>query len=70
MLKPNFEVIGYAKPNSKVKSLTNPVPEYVSKLTNKDVLIFIGGSNDIDDNSMEKSLSDIHQFVTQNGHKY
>ena len=31
LLKPNFEVIGYTKPNSKVRSLINPIPEYVSK---------------------------------------
>jgi hypothetical protein len=40
----------------------------MSKLTNKDVLIFIGGSNDIDDNSIEWYLSDINLFVTKNGH--
>jgi hypothetical protein len=68
MLKHNCEVIGHVKPNSKVKSLINSVPEYVSKLTNKDVLIFIGGSNDIEDNSIEGYLSDINQFVTKNGH--
>ena len=68
MLKHNCEVIGYVKPNSKVKSLINSAPEYVSKLTNKDVLIFIGGTNNIDDNSIEWYLSDINQFVTKNGH--
>jgi hypothetical protein len=60
LLKPNFEVTGYTKPNSKVRSLINPIPEYVSKLTNKNALVFIGGSNDIDDNSTECSLNDIH----------
>jgi hypothetical protein len=68
ILKTNFEVIGYAKPNSKVKTLINPVPAYVSKLTNKDVIIFVGVSNDIDGNCIERSLSDIQQFVTKNGH--
>ena len=35
---------------------------------NKDALVFIGGSNDIDDNSTECSPSDIHQFATKNSH--
>jgi hypothetical protein len=68
ILKTNFEVTGYAKPNTKVKTLINPVPAYVSKLTNKDVIIFMGGSNDIDDNCIERSLSDTQQFVTKIGH--
>jgi hypothetical protein len=67
-LKPNFDVTGYTKPNCKVTTLLNPVPEYVSNLTDKDILIFFGGSNDVSNNNMEVTLLDIQQFVTKNNY--
>ena len=67
-MKPNFDVTGYTKPNCKVTTLLNPVPEYVSNLTDKDILIFFGGSNDVSNNNMEVTLQDIQQFVTKNNY--
>jgi hypothetical protein len=43
-LPDSFEVIGYTKPNCDIHTLLSIRNQDITKLSNKDVLVFIGGA--------------------------
>jgi hypothetical protein len=65
-LPDSFEVIGYTKPNCDIQSLLSIRNQDIRKLSNKDVLIFIGGTNDLTSDNPSRGLWHISQFVKQN----
>ena len=50
-LTDKYDVIGFTKPKSSIASIVNTTNQDVDKLSKKDVLIFIGGTNDMDNNN-------------------
>lgn len=67
-LKDIFEVIGYTKCNCNVKTLIGSAKGDITNLSKKDVHIFLGISNDICHNNIDRNLSHISQFVQRNTH--
>jgi hypothetical protein len=65
-LRDSFEVIGYTKPNCDIQTLLSIRNQDITKLSNKDVLVFIGGANDLTGENSSKVLCIISQFVRQN----
>ena len=67
-LKDIFEVIGYTKPNCNVKTLIGSAKGDLTNLSKNDVHIFLGISNYICHNNIDRNLSHISQFVQRNTH--
>jgi hypothetical protein len=67
-LKDSFEITGYIKTNCNVKTQIGSAQEDITILSKNDALIFLGRSNDICHNKIDKSLSHISQFVKRNTH--
>jgi hypothetical protein len=65
-LPDSFEVIGYTKPNCDIQTSLSIRNQDITKLSNKDVLVFIGGANDLTRENSSKGLWYISQFVRQN----
>jgi hypothetical protein len=61
-----FDVSGYAKPNWNIQSLLSNENQEIVNLTNKDVLVFIGGSNNINDDTPAREQWHISQFINRN----
>jgi hypothetical protein len=62
----NFEIIGYTKPNCKVKSLIDSIQDDITNLSSNNVLMC--GSNDLGQNNIYMSLRHISEFVKTNSH--
>jgi lysophospholipase L1-like esterase len=69
-LSDKFEIIGYTKPNSNIAALVSNTNQDMVNLTNKDVLIFMDGTNDIITNNSKNGLRYISQYVNNNTQTY
>jgi len=56
ILTDKFEIIGYTKPSSNIVALVSNTYQNIKNLTNKDVLIFMGGTNDVHTNNSNNGL--------------
>jgi hypothetical protein len=65
-LPDSFEVIGYTKPNSNIQTLLSTRSQDIINLTNKDVLVFMGGTNDLASNNFSKSRWHLSQCIKRN----
>ena len=61
-----FEIIGYTKPSSNIVAPLSNTYQNIENLTNKDVVIFMGGTNDVHTNNLNNGLRYISQFVNKN----
>jgi hypothetical protein len=61
------EVIGYTKPGSNTESSASTIND-ISNLSNKDVLIFWGGTKAVSKNTSNNGLRYITPFVKNNNH--
>ena len=60
-----FNITGYVKPNARLTELLHSAKDDLSRLTSKDSLIIIGGSNDIDKSDQGKNLTSIVNFLDE-----
>lgn len=63
-----FQVIGLVKPGSRLEDITNTMKSDLKELTNKDVCVIWGGSNDIAKNEINYGLRRLSDFVTKHSH--
>jgi hypothetical protein len=66
ILTDKFEIVGYSKPSSNIVALVLNTYQNIENLTNKDVLIFMGGTNAVHTNNSNNGLRFISQFVNKN----
>jgi hypothetical protein len=66
----HFKVIVYVKPNAGLTELLNSTKEETSKLTKKDTVIVLGGTNDIERNLHGKNLTSIVKFLDATQHTH
>jgi hypothetical protein len=59
----HIKPIGYVKPNSELAELINTANNVSSNITNRDTLVLIGGSNDIDKNIHSQNITSIARFL-------
>ena len=58
-----YEVTGYVSPNTGLDVITNSAKEEIEQLTQKDVVIVLGGTNNISKNEANKGLKHVTHFV-------
>jgi lysophospholipase L1-like esterase len=63
-----YQVTGYVKPNAGLTELLNSAKEETGKLTKKDTVIVLGGTNDIERNLHGKNLTSIVKFLDATQH--
>ena len=63
-----YKVIGYVKPNAGLTELLNSAKEETSKLTKKETVIVLGGTNDTERNLHGKNLTSIVKFLDATPH--
>jgi lysophospholipase L1-like esterase len=56
-------VLGIIKPNADIETITSPTHLKTGKLTKKDLIIFLGGTNDISRNEAKKGLRSLKDFT-------
>ncbi|XP_033607577.1 uncharacterized protein LOC117282363 [Cryptotermes secundus] len=61
-----FEVTGYTKPNCGLQTLLSTTNQEIVSLSNNDVLVIVGGINDLNSDNSSRVLWHISQFVKQN----
>jgi len=61
-VKQQYKVMGYTKPNAGLTELLNTAKGDTSKLTKRDTIIVIGGTNDIAKNQQGKNLTSTGNF--------
>jgi RNase H-fold protein (predicted Holliday junction resolvase) len=61
----NYEVTGFAKPGAIMEEIVNTVRKDVQTLSNKDVVIVWGGSNDISKNNTKVAINQLSKFVEE-----
>jgi hypothetical protein len=67
-LKEQYEVIGYVIPGGDAAVLTKIAQHEISGLTEEDILIYCGGTNDIMKNNTSRGIKFIHQYLLKNRH--
>jgi hypothetical protein len=58
-----FSVLGITKPNADIETVTSPIHLKTGKLTKEDLIIFLGGTNDISRNEAKKGLCSLKDFT-------
>jgi len=58
-----FNIIGYVKPNAKLRDLITTAKIELSKLTKKDTIILMGGSNDTETKEQGNNITLIRNFL-------
>jgi hypothetical protein len=61
-----YEVCGFTKPGARSNEIIKTAQEEVSSLKHKDVMIFWGGSNDININNTKDALKNLSNFMNSN----
>ena len=56
-LDDSFDVCGITKPSSNIESITSPIHLKMEHLTKGDLIIFLGGTNDISRNETKKGYA-------------
>jgi hypothetical protein len=64
----NYKVSGIVKPGACADTLIASAPDDIEHLTNKDAIIFWGGTNDVGKNNSQAGLRHIVEFVEANCH--
>jgi len=64
-----YEVIGYVSPNTGLEVITDSAKEEIEQLTQNDIVIVCGGTNNISKNESNKGLRHVTQFVQNKGNK-
>jgi len=59
----DYEVTSFVKPGATMEEIVNISSESVKSLSNKDVLIVCGGSNDISRNNTKEALYQLCNFI-------
>ena len=59
----SFSVFGITKPNTDIEKITSPIQLKTGNLTKEDLIIFIGGTNDISRNEGKKGLRSLRDFT-------
>jgi Ca2+-binding RTX toxin-like protein len=67
-IRDNFEVQGLVKPGTGADILVNSANNDIMNLSNRDVLIFCGGANDVGKKNSTKALQHIMDFIKTNNH--
>jgi hypothetical protein len=67
-LKEQHEVVGYVIPGAEAAVLTKTVQQEISRLTEKDIPTYFGGSNDITKNNSSRGLKLMHHYLIKNCH--
>jgi 23S rRNA pseudoU1915 N3-methylase RlmH len=67
-LSDTFDVSSYTKPNCNIQSLLSNENQEIVNLTNKDVFVFIGGSDNVNDDTPAREQWHISQFINWNSH--
>ena len=62
-LDDSFNVTGITKPNIDIEAITSPLHLKTENLTNKDLIIFYGGTKDISRNETKKELHFLKGFA-------
>ena len=57
-----FNIVGYVKPNAKLRDLITTAKSELSKLTKKDTIILMGGANDIETKEQGNNITLIRNF--------
>jgi hypothetical protein len=65
-LSSECEMTGYTKPDCTIQTLPSTKNQDIANLTDKNVLVFIGGTNGINNDNSSRDLWHISQFVNQN----
>jgi hypothetical protein len=68
ILKNSFEVHGVVKPGACTETLTESAKYDIEQLTNRDAVVFWGGTNDVGKNNSQYGLRHIVDFVAANNH--
>jgi hypothetical protein len=67
-LKEQYEVLGYVIPGAGAAVLTKTAQQEIRELSEEDIIIYFGGTNDIAKNNSSKGISLIHQYALANYH--
>jgi hypothetical protein len=67
-VRKQFNVMGYTKPNAGLPELLPTAKKGTSKLTKKDTVIILGGTNDIKRNLQGKNLTSMETFLDVTAH--
>ncbi|PNF30585.1 hypothetical protein B7P43_G09959 [Cryptotermes secundus] len=67
-LDKNFEVIGFVKPGAGTEKIVKSGMSDIAKLTKSDVVVFCGGSYEVNKNMAKIALNQIISFVETNNH--
>jgi len=62
-LDDSFSVFGITKPNADIETITSPIHLKMGNLTKDDLIIFLGGTNDISRNEAKKGLRSLRDFT-------
>jgi hypothetical protein len=62
-LDDSFSVLGITKPNADIETITSPIHLKTGQLTKEDLIIFLGGTNDISRNEAKKGLCSLKDFT-------
>jgi len=67
-LNDDFGLTGFVKPGATTDSLISSTTEDTKHLTNDDLLVFWGGTNDVSRNNSQKGLKSLTNFVEVHSH--
>jgi len=67
-LNDNYRCSGFVRPGANIDTLTSSTTEYIKHLTNNDIIVFWGGTNDVSKNNSHDGLKHITNFVKVNSH--
>ena len=67
-LNDNYMSSSFVKPGAYIDTLTSKALEDIKHLTNKDIIVFWSGANDVSKNNSQERLKHIVNFVNINNH--
>jgi hypothetical protein len=67
-LKDNYRCSGFVKPGANIDTLISSVKEDIKHLTYSDIIVILGGTNDVNKNNAQYGLKHISNFVKTNTH--
>jgi hypothetical protein len=67
-LKDSYKISGFVKSGACIDTLIASAMDDIEYLTNKDIIVFWGGTNDVSKNNSQGGLKHIIHFVESNSH--
>ena len=67
-LNDNYRCSGFVRPGANIDTLTSSAMEDIKHLTNNDIIVFWGGTNDVSKNNSQNGLKHINNFMKVNSH--